>query len=66
VVRIILQRGAAREHIVQRDLGVEVEHHVQIGQAEVGVQHQHVEAMTRQSRSQIGGDEVLPTPPCRW
>jgi hypothetical protein len=55
-----VQRGLAGEHIVQRDLGVEVQHHVQIGQAQVGVQHQHAQAMAGEGCSQVGGDKGFP------
>jgi hypothetical protein len=54
------QRGLAGEHIVQRDLGVEVQHHVQIGQAQVGIQHQHAQAMAGEGCSQVGGDKGFP------
>ena len=35
----VLERALAGEDIVQRDLGVQVQHHVQVGQPEVGVEH---------------------------
>ena len=39
----------AGEHIVQRDRGLQVQHPVEVGQAEVGVEHQHLAAAPRQS-----------------
>ena len=41
--------GFTGEHIVQREFGVEIEHHVQVGQPEVGVKHQHAVATFGQS-----------------
>jgi len=44
---------------VQGDLGIEVEHNVEVGQAEVGVEHQHTAAGAGQGCRQIGRDEGL-------
>ena len=55
----VLERRLAGEHVVQRDLGKQVEHHVEVGQAEVGVEHQHALAALGQRRREVGRDEGL-------
>ena len=55
----LVQGAALGEDVVQRELGMQVQHHIEIGQAEVGVQHQHALAARGQGRRQVGGDEGL-------
>ena len=43
----LLQTGASDEYIVQRDFGVEVEDDIQIGQSQISIQHQHMQALAR-------------------
>ena len=50
----VFQSCLAREHVVQRDLGVQVEHHVQVGEAEVSIQYQHALASAGQRRREVG------------
>lgn len=48
---------------MQGDLGVQVEHHhVQVGQTQVSVQHQHLEALAAQGRGQVGAEKGLAHP----
>jgi hypothetical protein len=58
----ILERGLAGEHVVQRDLGHEVQHDVEVRKAEVGVQHEHALAATRQGGGQVGRQKGLADP----
>ena len=54
-----VERGTAGEHVVQRDPGGQVQHHVEVGQAQVGIEHQHALAGTGQRGGQVGGHEGL-------
>ena len=49
-----LQRSLAGKDVMQRDLGIEVEHHIQIGQPKVCIQHQNAQTMACECCSQIG------------
>src|SRR6185295_20108802 len=49
----------AGEHVVQRHLRKEVEDDVEVGEAEVGVEHEHALAALGERRRQVGRDEGL-------
>ena len=55
----LVQRRLAGEDVVQRRLRVEVQHHVEVGEAEVGIEHQHAFTAARQGRREVGRDEGL-------
>jgi hypothetical protein len=55
----LVQGALAGEDVVQRDLGKQVQHDVEVGQAQVGVEHQHLLALARERRGQVGRQEGL-------
>ena len=55
----LLQAGFAVEDVAQRLLRVQPEHHVDVGQPEVGVEQQHARARLAESEAQVHGDQRL-------
>ena len=55
----LLQFGLAGEHVMQCDLGIKVQHHVQVGQPEIGIQYQHALPAFGQRGRQVGRDKSL-------
>ena len=55
----VVEARLAGEDVVQRDLRMQVEDDVEVGQAEVGVDDEDALAAPRQRRGEVGGEERL-------
>ena len=55
----LVERALPGEDIMQRAPGLQVQHHVEVGQTEVGIDHQHPLAPAGQRGGEIGGQHRL-------
>ncbi len=55
----VVQFRLADEDVVQRDLGMQVQDHVQVREAEIRVEHEHAVAAPGEGCGEVGGNEGL-------